>query len=432
MRNLLAGISLALATSVLAFPATGKDVRSETSGCPFAASSTNTKRQSNAASSVNFDPVKQKVDVAGKYKFRPPGATDKRALSNHGYLPHNGVTTFTKAIEASNEVFGMGTEIATLLSALGVLLDGNPLTFTWSIGEGGPTGELVLPPLLASPQGLSGSHNKYEGDSSPTRWDAYMNNGDGSTMNLTYFKQLYDRLPEGDPEANFDYSIITANRVERFKTSVSDCPGLQIADSDYQRDTQLFLWTLQWGNCLRGCSRIRNTLDVQPFYRIASRNVESRSLKSFFGVSGNSANLTYQQGYERIPTNWYRRPTNYALSDFRNDLLSAALEHPEFLSIGGNTGKVNSFAGVSLNNLTGGVYNSINLLQGNNLFCFAFQAAQQAVPDVLKGGILGDLVSVLNLLTSKITPILSGLGCPQLTKYDKSAFSIYPGSRGTA
>ncbi|GAB1523150.1 hypothetical protein RhiTH_006280 [Rhizoctonia solani] len=186
MRNLLAGISLALATSVLAFPATGKDVRSETSGCPFAASSTNTKRQSNAASSVNFDPVKQKVDVAGKYKFRPPGATDKRgpcpglnALSNHGYLPHNGVTTFTKAIEASNEVFGMGTEIATLLSALG----------------GGPTGELVLPPLLASPQGLSGSHNKYEGDSSPTRWDAYMNNGDGSTMNLTYFKQLYDRLP---------------------------------------------------------------------------------------------------------------------------------------------------------------------------------------------------------------------------------------------
>ncbi|GAB1523151.1 hypothetical protein RhiTH_006281 [Rhizoctonia solani] len=155
-------------------------------------------------------------------------------------------------------------------------------------------------------------------------------------------------------------------------------------------------------------------------------------LKSFFGVSGNSANLTYQQGYERIPTNWYRRPTNYALSDFRNDLLSAALEHPEFLSIGGNTGKVNSFAGVSLNNLTGGVYNSINLLQGNNLFCFAFQAAQQAVPDVLKGGILGDLVSVLNLLTSKITPILSGLGCPQLTKYDKSAFSIYPGSRGTA
>ncbi|KAF8674116.1 Peroxidase, family 2 [Rhizoctonia solani] len=424
MRNLLAGISLALATSVLAFPTTGKDVRNEASGCPFAASSANSKRQSNAASSVNFDPVKQKIDVTGKHAFQPPGAGDKRgpcpglnALSNHGYLPHNGVVTFTKAIEASNKVFGMGIDVATVLSTLGVVLDGNPLTFIWSIG--GPTGELVLPPLLASPQGLSGSHNKYESDSSPTRWDAYMNNGDGNTLNLTYFKKLYDRLPEGDSKANFDYNVIVANRVERFKTSVSENPNFFYGP---------FSGIVASGTAHAFVTRLMSNHSVESPQGTLNHEV----LKSFFAVSGNSANLTYQRGYERIPTNWYKRPTDYSALDLTADLLSASLEHPEFLSIGGNTGKVNSFAGVNLNNITGGVYNSVNLLQGNNLLCFAFQAAQQAVPDVLKGGILGDLASILSLLTSKITPILSGLGCPQLTKYDKSAFKIYPGSGGTA
>jgi hypothetical protein len=53
----------------------------------------------------------------------------------------------------------------------------------------------VLPPLLSAPQGLSGSHNKYEGDASPTRGDAYINNGDSSTLKLEFFKQLYDLQP---------------------------------------------------------------------------------------------------------------------------------------------------------------------------------------------------------------------------------------------
>lgn len=42
---------------------------------------------------------------------------------------------------------------------------------------------------------MSGSHNKYEGDASATREDAYMNNGDASTLKLEYFKQLYDLQP---------------------------------------------------------------------------------------------------------------------------------------------------------------------------------------------------------------------------------------------
>jgi hypothetical protein len=53
------------------------------------------------------------------------------------------------------------------------------------------------------------------------------------------------------------------------------------------------------------------------------------------------------------------------------------------------------------------------------------------MPDVLKG-LLSDVLGALNLFTSKITPILVDLGCPELTKYDGSVFGAYPGSGGGA
>lgn len=64
-----------------------------------------------------------------------------------------------------------------------------------SVLPGGSPGGLVLPPLLSAPQGLSGSHNKYEGDASVGRGDAYLHNGDSTSLNLANFKSLYDLQP---------------------------------------------------------------------------------------------------------------------------------------------------------------------------------------------------------------------------------------------
>ncbi|CAE6518622.1 unnamed protein product [Rhizoctonia solani] len=394
--------------------------QNEAPGCPFA-NVANSKRQSNAAPLATFDPVKQKIDVTGVHAFKPPTRDDKRgpcpglnALANHGYLPHDGVTNLLEAATVCNKVFGMGIEISTVLSVIATVFDGNPITTKWSIG--GSPGGLVLPPLLSAPQGLSGSHNKYEGDSSPTRWDAYMNNGDATTMNLTYFKQLYDLLPEGNPKANFNYDVIIENRALRFNTSISENPHFfygPFSGLIASAAAHAFVTRLMSNHSAEAPDGILN----------------HETLKSFFAVSGGSANLTYQAGYERIPDNWYRRPTDYILPLFDLDLVAAGLKYPQFLSVGGNTGNVNSFAGVNLGNITGGVYNTVNLLQGNNLVCFGFQAAQQAIPDVLKG-VLGDLTAALGLWTTKITPILSGLSCPELTKYDGAVFKTYPGSSG--
>lgn len=64
----------------------------------------------------------------------------------------------------------VGADLATFLAIYGAVFDGD-LT-KYSIG--GPYPELVnLGALLGEPQGLSGSHNKYEGDVSPTRGDLF-------------------------------------------------------------------------------------------------------------------------------------------------------------------------------------------------------------------------------------------------------------------
>lgn len=65
----------------------------------------------------------------------------------------------------------MGTDLATFLAVYGAVFDGD-LT-SWSIGGRPPAGLLSSIGLLGKPQGISGSHNKYESDVSPTRPDLY-------------------------------------------------------------------------------------------------------------------------------------------------------------------------------------------------------------------------------------------------------------------
>ncbi len=63
-----------------------------------------------------------------------------------------------------------GADLAEFLAVYGAIFDGDLISYS----IGGPVnGLLNLGGLLGAPQGLSGSHNKYEGDVSPTRGDLY-------------------------------------------------------------------------------------------------------------------------------------------------------------------------------------------------------------------------------------------------------------------
>jgi len=159
--------------------------------------------------------------------------------------------------------------------------------------------------------------------------------------------------------------------------------------------------------------------------------LDGETLKSFFAITGKPGYFKYNEGQEKIPDNWYKRAIGdeYTIPYFESDLLAAALEYPEFLSVGGNTGTVNSFTGVDISDLTGGVYNSKNLLEGNNAACFAFQAAVQSAPDILEG-LFSSITKPLSQLNAAVASAISSFSCPTLNSINTSQFSKYPGAKG--
>jgi hypothetical protein len=373
-----------------------------------------------------FNAQAQYIDTTGAHAFVAPSTSDLRgpcpglnALANHNYLPHNGVATITQFVQATNSVFGMGIDLATFLSVYGAVIDGD-LT-SWSIGGPAPSGllggTLSSIGLLSEPQGISGSHNKYESDVSPTRGDLY-EYGNDYLVQMPQFIDLFNTQPNA-ATANYDLDVLTDFRAYRFNQSIHNNPyffngpfsGVIVQPAAYT-----FIY--------------RFMANKSAEYPMGLLNQDV--LKSFFAITGDSpANFKYTPGYEKIPNNWYKRAIGdeYTIAYYSLDLNVAALKYPEFLAIGGNTGKVNTFTGVDLQDLTGGIYNLATLAQGNNAICFATQFAQQAAPDLLKG-VLSNVLAGVEKLASAITQATGTFNCPQITSIDSSQFSPFPGSTG--
>ena len=84
-------------------------------------------------------------------------------------------------------------------------------------------------------------------------------------------------------------------------------------------------------------------------------SIDANTLKSFYAMTGTDGDhLTYTPGGERIPENWYTfaPETPYAAPAFLDDFATIIEQHPELLAFGGNTGTVNSFTGLDIQNLT--------------------------------------------------------------------------------
>jgi hypothetical protein len=191
------------ATEVIAFPSRMFDLsmseeeKRAIAGVAAAIEAGAKKKRVGTPLAPGFSASQQYVSTTGEHAFVPPGPTDLRgpcpglnAMANHGYIPHNGVATITQFIQGTYDgkndlfldlvlpahreiVFGMGVDLAAFLAVYGAVYDGD-LT-SWSIG-GPPTFSLLNMlglGLLGAPQGISGSHNKYEADVSPTRPDLY-------------------------------------------------------------------------------------------------------------------------------------------------------------------------------------------------------------------------------------------------------------------
>lgn len=135
-------------------------------------------------------------------------------------------------------------------------------------------------------------------------------------------------------------------------------------------------------------------------------------MQSFFGVYNTTdGGLEYKPGHEQIPANWYHTPVDYGLVQLNLDTVAMIAQYPELGSIGGNVGTVNSFAGVNLDDILGGVLNASQLLESNNLICFVLELVKMASPSYLSN-IYKTLDKPLNLVTKILSSPLLSLDCP--------------------
>ena len=242
-----------------------------------------------------------------------------------------------------------------------------------------------------------------------------MKSGNDYKVIISQFEELYAQPlgPNG-----YDLTALTPFRASRFEQSINNNPyffngpfsGVAVQPAAYT-----FIYRFM----------SNKSAEYPEGY------LDGTVLKSFFGVTGEPGSFVWTEGSERIPENWYKRAIGdeYTILFFATDLNAAALEYPQFLSIGGNTGEVNTFTGVDLTDLTGGVYDLQTLAENNNALCFAFQFSQQAAPDLLKG-LFSSITKPLSQLNSALATVFSELTCPQLESIDASQFANYPGSTG--
>lgn len=137
------------------------------------------------------------------------------------------------------------------------------------------------------------------------------------------------------------------------------------------------------------------------------------TLKSFFAITENpDGSLSYSPGTERIPDVWYRRPDDY--NNLAPDLITIWTAAPKSLTVGGNTGTVNSFQGVDLSDLTGGAFRTRDLLDPAKASCFFYQLVLSAVPDFLRSQLLGTVLeTALRLVSDNVAPLVDP-ACPRI------------------
>ncbi|CAH0382666.1 unnamed protein product [Bemisia tabaci] len=275
----------------------------------------------------------------------------------------------------------MGLDLATFLSVYGAAFDGNLTHF--SIHN-------------MSKPGLSGSHNNYESDASPTRCDFFKCGRSAFKLQPDQYKAMYD-LGE-----NITLSGLEKLRVARFQDSINTNPyffngifsGVLVQPAAYT-----FIYRFM----------ANKSSEFPEGY--LNRDV----LGSFFSVRTENGSFIYTPGHERIPDNWYKRALDdpYTIPFFLLDVVKMAVNHPQFLSVGGNTNGVNTFTGVDPGNLTDGVYNIKNLLDPKNLMCFSLQLSQQGPQPLFQqlGITFNAAVAAIARLFGNLT---SKFGCPQL------------------
>jgi hypothetical protein len=232
---------------------------------------------------------------------------------------------------------GMGAELSLILGVMGTVWTGNPLSLNAGFSIGGTVtgddsnnilGNLVgllgmtfLPnhyiachphTFAGKSRGLRGSHNWLESDASLTRDDLYVT-GDAWTMNMTLFRDFYDRA---DENGVISMDLLAEQAARRWEDSVAHNPNFW-----YGPVTGMI--SRNAGYFFLGRLLANHTAEYPD--GILTQEV----FKKFFAVyEGEQGQLEYRMGHETIPENWYRKPVEYGLVPLNLDIVAWILKHP--------------------------------------------------------------------------------------------------------
>ncbi|KAI5361337.1 putative chloroperoxidase [Septoria linicola] len=377
---------------------------------------------------LTFDEKDQFVSTTGEHAYASPLPGQIRgpcpglnAAANHGYLPRSGVATILQTVDGLGQSFGMGPVLSAFLAAYGVLMTGDPVLGTWSIGGAQPTNVLTKA-LLGQAQGISNSHNTYETDMSIGRKDAYINNGDAHSLDIKQFTQAYEW---GVKDGSDRYTL------DKFAQDFRNKGAQSIATNPY-------FFSAPFSGVLVAPAAYMFVINLMSNHSAEEPNgwLDGEMFKTFFAVEGQYPNFKWLPGQERIPERWYRRPSTqmYDAANVNSDVAVQYTAYPDSFKLGGNANGVNSYAGVKLEDLTGGVMAMDSLFDPANpkAVCFMAQFTQALIPDAA-GGLLGALSPVTKavngLISSSIKPLAAGFDCPIVSRFDQSLFNKFPGQK---
>ncbi|KAH9831905.1 aromatic peroxygenase-like, partial [Teratosphaeria destructans] len=234
-------------------------------------------------------------------------------------------------------------------------------------------------PPPAPELGLDG-HNKFEGDTSLTRNDYFLANGD----NYDFNQSLYNEMSKYANGA-FNRQNLALYRYQRYNESRAENGNFYFGP----KSVLLF-----------GAASFLYEL----FPSLGELGTPDQTTMDYF----------FQK--EQIPPNWYSRVDPYTIPDVAAEILAQYELHP--VAFGGNTGTPDSFVGLGQD----GPYLSHGMFTGSTpagVACLLYQVATENDPAEFGGGSVPQTPQAnLEWMAAKINPFFTGngsaaaFGCP--------------------
>lgn len=267
------------------------------------------------------------------------------------------------------------------LATLGVGLDGDIVTTKLSIGcdatsrtsSTGPLGDEV---------GLDG-HNKFEGDTSLTRDDFFLGNGDDFDFNGTLFENMRSTCND-----LFNRDNLALYRYQRYQQSRATNPNM------YFGPKSLLLF---------GAASF--LYELFPSLGPAG-TPDLPTISSFFGAV-DDGNGGWDHVPERIPENWFNRVAPYSLLDVANEIRAQYMEYP--VLFGGNIGVNNFDALGEFSYIQNGMLPNETTV--DEVACLLYQFMTESVPSSLSG-VLELPEEVVEWAAGKLNSVFENSGCP--------------------